>query len=214
MKSTVAFLGALLLLCSISLSASAAVVDQSFLAPTNEGASINDGFRYVGQTFTAGQTGMLEGISVDISGYSATTGMLRFDIFQAENMLPTTTLLGSTLTGKSGSLISEYVALSAPISVVAGSQYAIVASYYWDGEALAHGPANCQATWSGATGNLYAGGQIVIGNDGAPWDYYSGCDSFFKTYMAGDAAQVPEPSTFLLLGAGLFGLAAFRGKRS
>jgi hypothetical protein len=43
----------------------AATIDQSFTSPTNLGANINECCAFVGQTYTAGLTGTLAGVSVD-----------------------------------------------------------------------------------------------------------------------------------------------------
>src|SRR5215204_5525802 len=59
--------GALLLGAPAMASSAAAAVDQSFTAGNNLGANLNNCCRYVAQTFTAGVSGELIGVNVDVA---------------------------------------------------------------------------------------------------------------------------------------------------
>jgi hypothetical protein len=63
---------------------SAPAVDQSFTAPTNLGVEINECFAFVAQTFTAGRTGALTGVIVDIRGVGSTRPVSRSARSRAE----------------------------------------------------------------------------------------------------------------------------------
>ena len=43
---------------------------ESFIGPGGLGASINEGFTFVGQSFTSGLTGTFHGINIDVSQYA------------------------------------------------------------------------------------------------------------------------------------------------
>src|SRR5262245_57144562 len=80
-------------------------LDQSFTSPYNEGCNINDGFTYVAQTFTAGLSGTLTAVSVDIIGYHALP--LRIEIRGVSDGHPNSTLLGSTTLASSSSSLAQ-----------------------------------------------------------------------------------------------------------
>jgi hypothetical protein len=106
---------------------SAPAVDQSFTAPTNLGAEINECFAFVAQTFTAGRTGALTGVSVDIRGVGSTRP--RVQIRTVPSGAPTPTVLGETVLEANGASLSQVIAFPTSITVTAGVQYAIVVSY-------------------------------------------------------------------------------------
>ncbi len=66
-------------------------VDQSFTAPTNGGASINECCAFISQTYTAGLSGTLAGVSVDISEFTAYHFPLDVQIRTVTSGLPTET---------------------------------------------------------------------------------------------------------------------------
>ena len=47
-------------------------IDQSVTSPSDLSALINDGFRYVAQTFTAGRAGQLLGVEIAVTGVTDT----------------------------------------------------------------------------------------------------------------------------------------------
>src|SRR5512140_115857 len=89
---------ALLVLLSALLPAGAAraeapapVLDQSFVTPSNAAAEINGPTRYVAQTFTAGLTGALTAVSLDVE--SSSQFALRVQLHGATGGLPNDTIL-------------------------------------------------------------------------------------------------------------------------
>ena len=181
------------------------VIDQSFTQGSDLGTSINDCCAYVAQTYTAGLTGMLAAVSVDIARVGFADPLpLDVQIRTVVNGLPTSTILGETTTMNFS--LSDMIAFNQDIPQVTGSQYAIVV--HFEG---APPPSHLEGIWTGATGNLYPGGDDLLSfDDGQTWCFCGGQDNFdshFITYVN----EVPEPSTLLLLGSGcLFDCAGLR----
>ena len=188
----------LLALCSFSICANATpIIDQSFIGPGGLGADINEGFRFVGQSFTSGLTGTLDGINIDVSQYAIGDFNLVVDIFSALGGLPDSNLLGSTVLSSGSSRISSLITFSNTINMISGDEYAIVVSYL---NAIP-GAGQGKGIWRGEPGNNYSGGNLFFGNDGTNWYRYND-DVYFQTFIN----PVPEPSTFLLVIAGIIGL--------
>lgn len=176
-----------------------AILDQSFTQGGDLGTIINDCCAYVAQTYTAGLSGILSAVSVDITAFGDPLP-LDVEIRTVVNGLPTTTILGETTTMNFS--INDMILFNQDITQVAGTQYAIVV--HFDG---APPPPDALGVWNGATGNLYTGGDDLLSFDnGQTFCFCGGQDNFdshFKTYVN----EVPEPSTLMLLGSGcLFGL--------
>lgn len=167
-------------------------LDQSLTAPYNEACSINEGFTYVAQTFTAGLSGTLRAVSVDIVGYHAFP--LHIEIRGVSDGHPNATVLGSTTLLSGSSSLADMIFFSEVIPITTGSQYAIIANY---AGAPPHGPGNVQGVWAGASGstNWYPGGELFLSNDEVLWESASGpgfnFDQHFQTFVV-----VPEPSAF------------------
>jgi hypothetical protein len=163
---------------------STAVVDQSLTSPWSAGANIGEGFRYLAQTFTAGRTGDLVGVSIDVYGDHPTT--LHVEIRSVEAGNPTTTILSEMFLTSNTSELSDFVALPSPIAITTGEQYAIVVSY--DG-APPPGAGQGQGLWRSASGDVYPGG-FLFGSpmDGLAWERWSDFDAHFQTWV------VPEPT--------------------
>ncbi len=164
----------------------APVVDQAFTTPANASTPINGCCRYVGQTFTAGLTGDLSAVSLDV--LSTGPFALHIAIHGVTNGLPNSTILGErTLwpteqTPIVSAPLSMVIEFFDPIYVRAGHQYAIVVDYDGSGS-----PGQSQGDWSGATGNAYAAGAAYETNDETfvAWDPATSADMdlHFKTYV-------------------------------
>lgn len=72
------------------------VVDQSYDPPTNLGANINEGSRYVAESYTAGITGLLSGVQVDIHSFGGSTSPLEITLLATTNGQPNGLILGQT----------------------------------------------------------------------------------------------------------------------
>jgi hypothetical protein len=170
------------------------IVDQSFTPPVDEFDLINDCCAFTGETYTAGLTGALAGVSLDVSEYSQYNFPLDVQIRTVCGGLPTTTILGETTTTAFSS--NNVIVFPQAISQVAGVQYAIVVDFLG---AAPEGPGQGVGSWAGATGNLYPGGMIVSSEDyGVTWPIsYAGDASDFITYVN---TPIPEPSSPLLPG--------------
>ena len=105
--------------------APAPVLDQAYIGPGGVGLTISQGFLW-GQTFTAGKTGTLYGVNVDISGYLS--NRLRVQIQEVSNGVPTGVVLGETVHSSSAP-IDRLITFPTQINVEAGHQYAITASF-------------------------------------------------------------------------------------
>lgn len=159
----------------------APTVDQSFTGGPNDlGAIINECCAFVAQTFTAGRTGVLTGVSVDVLGYG--TSRLRVQIRTVTSEVPTETVLGETVLDSNGASLSQVITFPTPIAITAGVQYAIVLSY--EGAPPA-GAGQGQGSWSGGTGDQYAGGQLLAKGIVNPtgWFAYPTYDVHFVTYV-------------------------------
>ena len=156
------------------------ILDQSFTFPANLSAAINECCGFVGQTYTAGVTGTLAGISIEVVSSSAFP--LHVAIHTVAGALPTDTVLGDVTLSSNSSALSQLIAFPQSIPQVAGVQYAIVVSYLG---APPPGPGQGQGSWGGATGDAYSGGALVISfNGGASWVVESpDFDLHFQTFI-------------------------------
>jgi len=152
-----------------------AIVDQSFAPPPLDlGASLNDGFRFAAQTFTAAVDGSLTAVSVEILSDSEVP--FHIGIRAVSNGLPGAVNLAEGTATTVVSTLADRIALSAPVRQRAGQQFAIVVDYP-DASPPGHG------TWSGATGDLYGAGTFAFSADGSNWQAGSGNDVFFETFV-------------------------------
>lgn len=128
-------------------------------------ADLNEGVRFVGQVYTAGHTGTLSGVNIDVAPISASRFDLRVAIRQAAGGLPTQVVLGATTLATSDSPFDSLVQFSPPIQQVTGQQYAIVVDYPDDPSI-----GDWQGEWEGTMSiNCYAGGNQVGSVDGINW---------------------------------------------
>lgn len=183
---------------SLPTGAQSYILDQSFTSPDNEGANINEGFTYVAQIFTAGLSGNLGAVSVEINKFGPALP-LEVQLRGVSGGAPNATVLGETVVPSGAATLAEQLTFLQVIPVAAGSQYAIVASYVG---APPHGAGQAQGYWLGANGttmDYYPGGGLYASNDGALWFSESGPnnynDQFFQTWVE----PVPEPGTMVLL---------------
>ena len=191
------FVGLFLVLCFPFGAARADTIDQSF-TPTiiNAGADINECCAFIGQTYTAGLTGMLAGVSVNVREFNGFNFPLNVQIRSVVGGLPTTTILGQTST--TAFSLNDVITFPQSIDQVSGTQYAIVVSFLGAPPA---GPGQQVGVWDGAAGNLYPLGDLVASPDGGFTWFIPGpinTDSSFKTVV-----HTPEPTSIMLLGLGL-----------
>jgi hypothetical protein len=165
-----------------------ATEDQSFIAPTNDGINIGAvPFMYVAQTFTVGTTGALHAISIDMASTSY-GGELQIALRGVTNGVPNDTMLAYVLLTEDDLRTMSAAPLSYMIPmpdlfVTAGEQLAIEVNYISYSN-MAPPP---NSLWSGATGNLYAGGSVFRGSDGTYTDWQPvsdpGLDLHFRTFV-------------------------------
>ncbi|WP_109488357.1 hypothetical protein [Occallatibacter savannae] len=165
-----------------------AILDQSFTPPSNYGgfdAAINACCAYVAQTYTAGLTGTLAGVSIPVQ--SQATFPLHIAIRAVKSGLPTTTVLGDVTLTSSSTQLSDLIRFSQWIPQTAGQQYAIVVNYVGAPEPPL--PSE-EGSWGGATSStfssLYPGGGNFGSVDGVSWQPENGPvfgDLFFKTFV-------------------------------
>ena len=158
------------------------IVDQSFTSPSDLSAQINECCRYVAQTFTAGRTGVLEGINISVEGFRSSG--LHVAIRAVEAGRPTGTVLAGTTLDSNSARLSRLITFPTEVIVTAGVQYAIVVNY--DG-APSPGPGQARGGWSGATGDMYTRGALLFSElDGLSWFSSStGHDVHFRTHVSG-----------------------------
>lgn len=181
-----------LLAClSVPASASAGDLDQQqTLAPGARGiVSTQSG----AQTFTAGRTGLLDQVDLNLAK-GGSPGNLTVELRDVAAGVPGAQVLAAASVPASGVPLTAahaFVAIPFPVpgSVTAGTQYAIVAYtaasgsdfYYW---------------WDGGPPSPYAGGMEFVPVSSppvAPWNPFPTLDFAFKTYVAppGSSASVP-----------------------
>ena len=125
---------------------------------------INDGARFVGQTYTAGRTGTLSGVAVSVRAAFGSKLPLRVSIRDTVAGLPGNAILGTTTLGTAESPLTSIIQFSPPVTQLKGQQYAIVVDYP-DAPPLGQ----AQGAWSGTTTNCYSGGNDVGSEDGVTW---------------------------------------------
>jgi len=163
------------------------ILDQSLTPPPSYGgydASINSCCAYIAQTYTAGLTGTLAGVSISVESQSVHP--LKVAIRTVSGGVPTTTILGDVTLGSSSATLSDLIVFPQLIPQTAGTQYAIVVNYVG-----APPPAEGaeQGTWHGAISttfqDLYPAGANFgsFGGTFAPHPPVAG-DLFFKTFVS------------------------------
>jgi hypothetical protein len=172
----------------------APVVDQEFTSPNNLDALINGCCRFSAQTFTAGPSGVLVGINIDVHGTGSSH--LHVAIRTVAAGAPTATILGETTLSSSSAPLSQLISFPQTINITAGVQYAIVVDYP---DAPPPGSGQVQGLWAGAVSDVYLPGRALASCDfigcvtpGAWFESLVGADQHFRTYVA---ARLPVPTT-------------------
>jgi hypothetical protein len=175
-----------------------ALLDQQFeppTAPANLGANLNDGSKFVGQTFTARQTGSLTRVATYFHRNRLAQTDFEFTIRATWQGLPTGVPLATEVfpfsavpTGATTGFTTFDVLFDPAPHIEAGQQYAIVVQ----SPLVSPGAGNDTGNWSGSTTQPgYPLGSLVSSGDGVLWtdDRY---DLFFRTYVT-----VPEPPAII-----------------
>ena len=163
------------------------VVDQSVRGPGGLAALINEGCRFVGQTYTAGVTGVLYGVAIDVK-YAFSGYPLRVALRRAVGGLPeASSLTEITLTSDSSSM-DTFVLFPQTIPQKAGETYAIVVDYP---SAPPAGPNQATGVWTGENppsgGDVYPGGGMVCSpQDGLTWTLGNETTLHFETRVFPD----------------------------
>jgi hypothetical protein len=159
----------------------APIVDQSFTSPFDLGAAINECCRFVAQTFTAGLTGTLAGISIDVET-GTSSFPLHVGIRTAPGGVPSSTVLGEVSLTENDAPLSRLITFPQTIEVFEGVQYAIAVNY--EG-APPPGAFQGLGQWAGATGDAYPRGSLFSSvSDGISWSSPgTGFDVHFRTYV-------------------------------
>ncbi len=161
------------------------VLDQSFVSPTNASADINGSARYVAQTFTAGLTGAMTAVSLDVESTSEFS--LRLSVHGVTGGLPDGTILsdvyvwGTDGTAQSAAPLTLMIDVGT-VYVQAGRQYALIVQYDGSGS-----PGHTEGSWIGASSDAYPIGAAYETNDEtfATWTPLGtpALDLHFKTYV-------------------------------
>lgn len=86
------------------------IVDQSFTSPSNLATVINECCRFIGQTFTAGLTGTLTGVNIDVGPARSDSVLpLLVAIRTVTGSFPSSTVLSSTTLARGGATLSELI---------------------------------------------------------------------------------------------------------
>lgn len=194
-------------LCVIP-AARADTLDQSNITLTGGElqVEVNEADLYVAQTFTAGITGDLTRIQLDLVSQpihgqigEISPFSINVRILSVSNGAPTTNVLSSVVLAPGNYLLGTFIDFSQPAFVTAGGQYAIAVNYIG---APSIGPGSGQGHLRGNLGDAYSGGAPCGSVDGLSWSCAdpTGGDIFFQTYV--ESTAVPEPAVILLLCAG------------
>jgi hypothetical protein len=181
------------LLACLSVPASASAGDLDQQQVLSNGARGIVSTQSGAQTFTAGRTGLLDQVDLNLSKGGSPVN-LTVELRDAAAGEPGTQVLASASLPASGVPLTAahaFVAIpfAVPASVTAGTQYAIVAYaagsggdyYYW---------------WDGGPPSQYAGGMEFVPLSSppiAPWNPFPTLDFAFKTYVAPPGSSASGP---------------------
>jgi hypothetical protein len=159
---------------------SSIVLDQSFTSPPGLGVGINGCCKFVAQTFTAGLSGTLYGVNIDLYSVTVSPYPLHVEIRTVGSSgEPSSTILGETTLASSIVPLSLLITFPQTIEITAGVQYAIVVSF--EGAP----PGQTQGSWQGSYSNPYPGGALYL-FDGIRWFQLGSleADGHFQTYVS------------------------------
>lgn len=161
-----------------------AVLDQSFTAPFDLSDGLYGKPVLMAQSYTAGVSGTLQGVAIDVGPTLDVTQSARIQIEAISNGKPSNVVLGQARAPKGDLALSTVIPFTTTIAQVAGQQYAILVDYP-DAPPFVSGSPNI-SSWNGADGNAYAGGTMFSTFDnGTTWTSYEsqGFDLHFKTFV-------------------------------
>lgn len=172
----------------------APVVDQGFMPEESFPIPVNLSGNFRGQTFTAGVTGELVAVNVDV------TSVGPYPLHVAIRSVgpggaPTETILGeTTLTGPTpwSAPPDRMITFPAPIPVTAGVQYAIVLNYPGS-QPVGPDPSNIAGYWAQAFSPTFTGGLMWTTSyvDDTTWGMTIGAFHSFRTWVVPQAVT-PE----------------------
>jgi hypothetical protein len=149
------------------------------------------------QTFRAGLTGVLDQVDLSLAKNGSPAGDLTVELRATIGGQPGGAVLASqavpvTAVTTGSSLAFVPVVFSTPASVVAGTQYAIVA-YTDDTNGYSWGA----SPNSGPNPTAYEDGEAFVADSSPPstWAAFTGVDQAFKTYVAPPPAVPPTSPT-------------------
>ena len=161
-----------------------AQLDQSFITGNDLSAGLYGRPVFEAQSYTAGISGTLQGVAIDVSAIDVTQ-VARIQIEAIANGVPSNVVLGSARAASGGDLaITTVIPFSTAIPQVAGQQYAILVDYP-DAPMFVNGIENT-ASWNGSDGNLYPAGTAFSTFDGGTtWQSFAsdGIDFHFQTFV-------------------------------
>ncbi len=179
----------------------AARIDQQNTTVTNSGFGMN-ATSWAGQTFTAGVSGNLTRVDLDLfcSGCTGTTPNLAVSIRATSGGLPTgadlaTASIPGFSTGSGGYFTANF---ATPLSLVAGTQYAVIVRAVANPSAGTYAyVCSCAGTGT-VNSNPYAAGlRVTSGNSGGTWaadTTVGGRDLGFKVFVQ---SGFPTSGTFV-----------------
>jgi hypothetical protein len=160
------------------------VVDQSYTTPGHLLAVINEGCKYVAQSFTVGVSGTLTGVNIDVQSAREVVPPLRVVIRRSRHNRPLGPPLGVRSLADPRAPLTRLIAFDEAIPVVAGEHYAIQVNY----QGAEPGAGHSLGAWDGGTDNGYVGGLAIFGDcpgyGGTFWYVLDpSYDLHFRTYV-------------------------------
>src|SRR5579871_1899681 len=169
---------------SVCGSSGAPQLDQSFITGNDVSAGLYGRPVFEAQSYTAGITGTLQGVAIDVSAIDVSQ-VARVQIAAIVGGVPSDVILGSARAASGGDLaITTVIPFTAAIPQVAGQQYAILVDYP-DAPPFFNGIENT-ASWNGSDGDLYPAGTLLSTFDGGTtWQSFAseGIDLHFQTFV-------------------------------
>jgi hypothetical protein len=169
---------------SVCAPSNAPKLDQSFTSGNDLSAGLYGKPALTAQSYTAGISGTLQGVALDVTAIDPTL-VARIQIEAIANGAPSNVVLGQARAAAGGDLaITTVIPFSTPISQVTGQRYAILVDYP-EAPPFVDGIENT-ASWNGSDGNLYSAGTMFSTfNNGTTWQSFEsdGFDLHFKTFV-------------------------------